>query len=616
MPINTADPEVPWRPELLAHLIRFRLVGLSALALSVSLTIDLTNVLGWVAAFWACVAMVNIANYRRFSRTGHLSPINGFLDSVSPLLVPIWVPSMLPACLVISLGSLVICRLGYGRRPANYGVTVATLMAVGFALRTPTLGIATTVAVYGVTALRTLIALNIVTRNESRLSHQMAELANSDSLTGLHNRKMLWEEMEAALACQDLAEPVAVVMIDLNGFKNINDSLGHKYGDLVLRDVADRLRCICTPHGGLVARTGGDEFAVLFRSMRPDLLAAIVNDLDTALSEPALIDGVELSISGSVGAARATEHSTPEDLLSRADHVMYAMKRKSRGSNESVNNETAVELLREIKAALLSEQFQLLYQPIYDLTTREIVNLEALIRWNHPERGLIMPGEFIELAEMSGLIAEITAWVIDHSISDLGQWTLQHPTVGLSINVSGSDLDQVRLRRVLQGAIEREGVDSSLITIEITETIAVTDRPETRSCLDAIAELGVKLAIDDFGSGHATLDYLRRLRANEVKLDRSLTANIVADSTRQIIVRSIVGLAHELNLLVVAEGIEDPNAADVLQSLGCELGQGFHLGRPQLLSSLQFRPPGSIATSGARVETSTGFDTSRMDASA
>ncbi|GAB6901162.1 EAL domain-containing protein [Kineosporia succinea] len=411
--------------------------------------------------------------------------------------------------------------------------------------------------------------------------------ASYDSLTGLANRTLFLDRLKEALAREDAGE-VSVLFIDLDRFKAVNDTLGHGAGDDLLAEVARRLRD-CIRESDTVARLGGDEFAVLMERTRgsgPALRAA--ERITAALSRPIRLAGRDLFVSASVGVAHgdADRHGTGE-LLRQADLAMYQAKKN--GSRRAVVFEPRMqadardrlELQGDLRKALAESQFELVYQPLMDLSRRVPLGVETLIRWRHPERGMISPAAFVPIAEETGVIVEMGRWVLARSCRQVAAWRRHaQPDLGLNINVSARQLTDGRLAEDVIATLAETGLPASALTLELTETVLMEDPEGITAQLSELRRLGVQVGIDDFGTGYSSLSYLRRFPVDKLKIDKSFIDNIETVEEDLAIVRTVVDLARILSLETTAEGIESEAQADLLRDVGCETGQGYWFARP------------------------------------
>jgi diguanylate cyclase (GGDEF)-like protein len=415
--------------------------------------------------------------------------------------------------------------------------------------------------------------------NESligRLRHE----AMHDTLTGLPNRAQLMNLTTAAVARAASGQSrVAMLIIDLNGFKAVNDTLGHHVGDILITEVARRLSGAAGP-GVTVARLGGDEFAVLVEPVEGDGLE-VANKLCEALLEPMVVEEERLHLAGSMGVALAPDHATTvSDLLRRADIAMYAAKN---GPDSMVvyrpdidlNDPSLLSLTAELRSAIAEGQVAIEVEPVIDLLTGGVVAAEALVRWHHPARGTLAPGVFLPLAERNGLIAALTERVLDQAVAACAAWQTQGLPVGISVNLSTRSLLDQTLPLTVSDVLARHALPAHLLTLEITESIVISDEARALALLGELRALGVRLALDDFGTGYSSLTYLSALPIQQLKIDRSFVARIIDSSRDAAIVTSLIDLAHHLGLQVIAEGIEESIVMDRLRKLGCEYGQGY-----------------------------------------
>jgi diguanylate cyclase (GGDEF)-like protein/PAS domain S-box-containing protein len=433
------------------------------------------------------------------------------------------------------------------------------------------------------------------------MSAMMAHAAIHDPLTDLPNRVLFADRLELALA-RSLrgARLVAVVFVDLDHFKIINDSMGHDGGDQLLRAVAERIRGSVRP-GDTVARFGGDEFTILFEDVA-DLAGARDAAERTlgALGQPFELEDGEVFISASVGIALSSSgHDTPAALLRKADAAMYRAKERGRGGIEVYDQQedpwTARRLRtgNELHRALERNEFELHYQPFVDLHTTTMVGVEALVRWRHPTRGLLPPGEFIDLAEDSGLIVPLGYWVIGEACRQAVAWRELRTRAGqepwrlmMSINVSPRQLVERNFASRLIEIVDGSGVDRDTLLLEVTETTVMRDPEHAIAVLEKLKAQGMHICIDDFGTGYSSLSYLKRLPVETIKIDRSFVDGLGEDPEDSAIVRAVIGMADSLRLLCVAEGVETHDQVEALRALGCHIAQGFLFGHPLAVDRL------------------------------
>jgi diguanylate cyclase (GGDEF)-like protein/PAS domain S-box-containing protein len=414
------------------------------------------------------------------------------------------------------------------------------------------------------------------------LKHQ----ATHDALTQLPNRYLLHERMQQALGeARDAGRPLAFLLQDLDRFKEINDTLGHHTGDGLLRMIAGRLELPLRP-GDTIARLGGDEFAVLLPDTHIDGARQIAGELIQALRQPFRVDGLSLQVDTSIGIALFPDHGTDAaELTQRADVTMYVAKRTRAGvcvydPYQDFSSVRQLSLTAELRRAIDERALTVHYQPKVAADTGSTIGVEALLRWEHPELGFIAPDEFIGLAEHTGLIEPLTRFVLETALMQAAGWHRQGTRLDVSVNVSARNLLDEELPRVLSELLHTALVPPARLTLEITESVIMEDPTRALEVLIELHRLGVGISIDDFGTGYSSLGYLRKLPANEVKIDKSFVIDMDRNPDDATIVRSIVDLAHNLNLRVVAEGVERQEVWDKLRELGCDVGQGYLFSRP------------------------------------
>jgi diguanylate cyclase (GGDEF)-like protein len=426
-----------------------------------------------------------------------------------------------------------------------------------------------------------VIALVALRRQQSTLR----AAAHLDHLTGMGNRKALEEALDAAVAAASRpgGDRVAVLTLDLDGFKQINDTLGHDKGDLVLQEVAHRLHANVFEYD-TAARLGGDEFAVVLRRLRKaDDVAAVAHRLREALIRPIDIGGMPRFIGASVGAAVYPDHGrSPAELLRGADAAMYQAKRERGGVRVydpgTVAGVAALGLAAELMTAIDTEQLELAFQPQFSISTGKIIGVEALARWNRPGHGSVPPSEFIPLAEQTGLIHSLTYLTLRLALDEVQIWRDQGSDVPVSVNLSGQMAADRRLPEQVSAMLAERGLDPNALVLEITETAAIRDRDGALEVLRRLRAIGVRVELDDFGSGYASFAALHDLPLDGVKLDRSLITNQAPGDTR--LLAGTIEFARRLGLKVIVEGIEDAATLDLVRQLGCDTAQGYHLARP------------------------------------
>ena len=420
---------------------------------------------------------------------------------------------------------------------------------------------------------------------EDKLTHQ----AFHDSLTNLPNRAAFRISLDHALNV-DSKRRIAVLFLDLDDFKTVNDTLGHEVGDQLLIAVGARIASTLRP-GDTVARLGGDEFAVLLRNMEDEQTALRVADrIGRQLGPPFAIGGREISIQASIGiAGLVSGMEAAEELIRNADVAMYIAK--SRGKARFVEYEASLarvavsrmELEHDLQVALDRKQFALHYQPVVMLESGAVHSLEALVRWNHPTRGMLYPADFISVAEQSGMIVELGRWVLQQAARDVRRWQVRYPAtpqILVSVNLSGRQLQGDRLISDVVEAIDAAGLDPGSLILELTESVLMADTQPVASTLQELRSRGIRLALDDFGTGYSSLGHLRDFPVDILKMDQSFVAGIGNGAADGAILRAIIGLANSLGLMTIGEGIERPEQLAALNAMGCQAGQGFYLSRP------------------------------------
>ena len=421
---------------------------------------------------------------------------------------------------------------------------------------------------------------------------QVQQLAYWDSLTGLPNRVQFRQAVHDAIAGAAPGTSVSVIMLDLDRFKYVNDALGYHFGDLLLARVAERLNQQAVRDGDMVARLGGDEFAVLLRSGDSALGLAVAQRIERSFAAPLALDEHTVDIGASIGVASWPQHAADANVLvNRAELAMYSAKRRSSGAllydpSIDVASAQTLSLLTELRQAVDRDELRLYLQPKLALDSGKLVGAEALVRWQHPERGLVPPLQFIPFAEQTGFIRVLTIWIFGEAarhgrtLHDLGL------DLTISVNLSTRDLLDADLPQKFELLLAKHAMPARAFCLEITES-AIMDEPQRAlATLDRLSAAGFKLSIDDFGTGYSSLAYLKRLPVDELKIDQSFVRNMKTDASDAMIVRSTIDLAHNLGLTVVAEGVETAQVWDLLRDLRCDQAQGYHMGRPMPASEL------------------------------
>ncbi len=416
--------------------------------------------------------------------------------------------------------------------------------------------------------------------------HQRIEReARHDSLTGLPNRASFERSVEAAAANRPESGMLFVLMLDLDRFKEVNDTLGHHAGDGLLIEVARRMRDQLEPTD-VLARLAGDEFAVLCHRANQEEMIEVAWRCSTDLGRPVTLDGLDVVVTASAGlAALDLENADAGAALRHADIAMYNAKTQRLGVEvyrDEIDRRTParLSLLGDLRAAIDGDGLHAHYQPKLDLTTGTVIGVEALARWNHPVRGMVPPTQFVRVAEETGLIKQLTDMMLGTGIAAMRAIHDGGHHLGLAVNLSTHDLLDTRLATRVDDHLRKNGVPASMLTLEITESSLLIDAPRARRTINDLNDVGVRLSIDDFGTGYSSLSYLRRLPVGELKIDRSFVANVLLDEQDEVIVRSTIDLGHNLGLVVVAEGVENNEVLERLRQFGCDVAQGFCISRP------------------------------------
>jgi len=413
-------------------------------------------------------------------------------------------------------------------------------------------------------------------------------MAHHDPLTELPNRVLLRDRVAQAITLAEReTRRVALVFLDLDHFKTVNDSLGHVAGDRLLKDVAGRLRGVMR-ESDTVARLGGDEFVVVLNQVRDgDSVADVAEKIMKAMEAPIFVDDQEITTSVSMGIALYPDDGEDFDtLLKKADAAMYHAKQAGRSgyrffaARMNADAMAHLNLRSGLHRALERGEFQLYYQPQVDLRDGRLLGAEALIRWNHPERGLVSPAEFIPVAEDSGLIVPMGDWVLREACRQAALWQAHGRGMTVAVNLSPLQFRRGDLEGGVRQALSESGLDPTLLELELTESILIQDHQTVMEVARRLGDIGVQLSIDDFGTGYSSLAYLKRFQVDKLKIDQSFVRGVQGDAENAAITQAIIQMAHSLNLLVIAEGVEEDDAAQLLRGQGCDLAQGYLFGRP------------------------------------
>ena len=422
-----------------------------------------------------------------------------------------------------------------------------------------------------------------------RVERRLTFLAECDALTGLANRAVFHSRLADAIAQARRKESVmAVLLLDLDQFKDVNDTLGHPVGDLLIQQAAKRLSR-CTRASDTVARLGGDEFAVVATNLaNTDDITVLARKISAALSEPFDLDGHQISTSASIGiTVYPLDNGDTHQILKHADLALYQAKRTNRGSYQYYDAELNAQaqqrkwLENQLRVAMDNQQFTLFYQPKVNIVGGEVVGAEVLLRWRHPERGMVGPDQFIPIAESTGLIVPLGEWVVREASKQCVAWRRQGlPPIPLAINVSAVQFRRSELVESIADIIAETHIDPAWLELEITESMIMDRVDPMMALLHRLHEIGVRLAIDDFGTGHSSLSYLRRFSVDTLKIDRSFVRNVENDMDDATIAKAIISLGKSLNLRVIAEGVETERQLKFLRKHGCEEAQGYFFSKP------------------------------------
>ncbi len=439
-------------------------------------------------------------------------------------------------------------------------------------------------------------ALDVMNEDLDRETNRLAFMATHDELTKLPNRSLLDDRLEQIITYSRRNKTkAAVLFLDLDQFKTINDSLGHSIGDKLLQQVAERI-AFQLREEDTVARFGGDEFVVLVSDFQHiQDVSNIAEKLLFVIRQPYMIDGYDLSVTSSIGISICPDDSSvAETLIQNADTAMYLSKNMGRNAfqfyTKAIHDKVVRKLQLEdaLRKAVEEQQFVLYYQPKVNLISKQICGMEALIRWQHPDIGIVSPIEFIPLAEETGLIIEIGEWVIAEAFGQMKEWSETFSWLNdMAINLSARQFQQAGFVNYIEAMLKETGVESANIDFEITESMIMNDVKAAINVLAELRQLGVSISIDDFGTGYSSLSYLKHLPADSLKVDRSFVRELVHDRDDQAITKSIIALADNLNLRVIAEGIETSEQEEMLTAMGCEYAQGYYFSRPVPAAEMQ-----------------------------
>ena len=468
--------------------------------------------------------------------------------------------------------------------------TVALSGAVFYEMTLPRgldMGLAAAVLILGgMTIGMTFMAYNVAGNQVDGNDNALLNCINRDSLTGFANRTHLRERLTTLVNLNRASNtPFALLLMDLDRFKEINNTLGHHVGDQLLQQVASRIEEI-TPNADIRARLGGDEFAILLLDTDSHAALVTARKIQSSLEIPVTLNNMEIDIRASIGIALFPDHGDSAEVLFRhAEVAMYNAKQRSMTlttytADLDSYNLRRLALLGELRTAIEHKQMLLHYQPKVDLMSNRTVGVEALVRWNHPQHGLIPPGEFITLAEQSDVIRNLTYWVIDEALLQCHAWRQMGYTLNVAVNLSARNLHDPGLPAKVAGLLAKWAIPASFITLEITENAIMIDPERALKILMRLHGMGIHLSIDDFGTGYSSLIYLKKLPVTQIKVDRSFVIDMTHDDDDAVIVRSTIDLGHHMDCQVVAEGVEDKETLERLRVLGCDHAQGYYLSRP------------------------------------
>ena len=418
------------------------------------------------------------------------------------------------------------------------------------------------------------------------LNHELKHLALHDPLTELPNRTLIQDRLEQNVReAKRTNRSFAVFMIDLDRFKEVNDTLGHDAGDKLLLQVSQRLLDVLRDVD-TVGRLGGDEFAILVDDVNVDSSIIVVNKIRQAFEKPFILEQMSLSSSASIGVAIYPEHGdSPQTLLKSADVAMYVAKQQKEEyciyhPSKDFHTEQRLSLVGDLREAIAENHLRLFYQPKIDLKQQRVVGVEALVRWEHPDKGMIFPDDFIPLAEQTGLIKSLTQWVLEKALEDLQRWNEHDIDISIAVNLSAQNLQDTQLISYVDDLLKKYKTLPERLVLEVTETALMYNTEEAIETLNKLKRLGVFLSIDDFGVGYSSFSYLKRLPVDDIKIDKSFIMDMANDPDDAIIVESIISLAHHLGLQVVAEGVENNSVMKQLVKWNCDMAQGYYISRP------------------------------------
>lgn len=471
--------------------------------------------------------------------------------------------------------------------PGAGGVAALAVLVLGSLSGASPVAVALATATLLVVGLRLALSLGSL----HSLTAERQQQAVTDELTDLGNRRRLDQALARFFAARGAGSQgsLAFLFVDLNHFKEVNDSFGHAAGDQLLRQIGPRIQSSLSERD-LLLRIGGDELAIILSESGRDRAVAIAEGVSRAIAEPFALDMVTVRISASIGIALADDADTPEDLVHSADQAMYRAKRRGEAHavyDPAVDTEVdRLQLVDDLRSALQNEELQLHYQPQIDLGSGAVVAVEALLRWPHPRLGFVPPLDFLPLAEEAGLMRPIAAFVLEEALAQCAEWRSTGSNLTMAINVSATNMLDVDFVALVREELIRHRLPAEALVLEITETTLISDLDHCGAVIDQLRALGCTVSIDDFGAGFTSLASLGKLAVGEVKLDRSFLMTLDRQPNSRSLLQATIELAHALGLHVVAEGVEEAQTLDTLMSLGCDLAQGYFIGRPAAATEL------------------------------
>lgn len=455
----------------------------------------------------------------------------------------------------------------------HYGTLIGRILIIG--------GVIFWIAVWAALILASWIAKKLEEKNKILMYQSL-----HDNLTGLPNRSLFSNNLEQALTSSArFKKTITLYVMDLDRFKEINDTLGHQCGDKLLMHIAQSLECN-SRKCHTIARLGGDEFAVLYFHDSAEDIPIMAHELMVKLSKPCVIEGIELKMKASIGIAYFPEHGQcAEDLVRHAEVAMYQAKEIKAEyliyqAQEDPFNVRRLTLVGELQNAIECDQLALHYQPKIDMRENKILGVECLVRWQHPKLGFIPPIEFVPIAEQTGLIGPLSLWVINHALQQCSEWHRRGLKLGIAVNISTQNLQSEHFTDRVSSLLAKWEVLPKYLEFEITEGVMMDDVTSTLQCMEKLRRTGIGFSVDDFGTGFSSMNYLRQLPINELKIDRSFVFEMENNESDRMIVQSIIDLSHNLGYQVVAEGIESESVLLNLHAMGCDIAQGYYISKP------------------------------------